>query len=129
MGKKMEIKVQSQQTPSVKILTAYNEIKNELSKGISIVNRDFITSSDYKIKTRFKNIKSYVGNKKILLYLNDISYGHCFIAKIGRKLNTKYVLIDRVKPFIKELPNEIMNAEGESTYQQNICFFEIKVRH
>ena len=130
-GKKMDIKIQSQQAPSVKILNTYNEIKNELSKGISIVNRDFITSSDYIIKSRFKNIKSFIGNKKILLHFNDISYGHGFIVKTGRKLNIQYVLIDKVKPFIKELPKEIMNAEENQltsrTFVSLKSSFEINV--
>ena len=71
---KIRIKIQNQEKPTFKILSTFNEIKNNLTKGICIINKEFIIASNYKMKNKLpKEIKCYVGNKRFVLEFNDFS--------------------------------------------------------
>ena len=107
---KISIKLQYKQKPSFKILNSYNAIKTELSKGISIINKKFLSGAKYTPNSKVNEITCYFGNHKILLEFDELSYSHYFICKIGEKENTKYILLDKFKPYNKNLIYEIMEA-------------------
>ena len=81
--------------PKLKLLSKLNEIKNNLKEGITIVNRSFV--DEVKIKNIPKEIKCYIGNNRILLDIDDKVYLHCFICKIGKKENTRYITFEKIR--------------------------------
>ena len=134
---KMKIKIQFQEKPTFKILKTYNEIRNNLSKGICIINKEFISSEDYKVnENSLREIKCYVGNTKILLELNDFTYGYYLICKIRKKETTKYIFFDNIRPYIKSMAESIIKAKDEILANRtftfsnkfNIClFYRVKI--
>jgi len=117
---KIKIKIQTQydKKPKFKLLKSFNEIKNNLIKGISIIKKDFFfASNDYKVKLKEEIVKCYVGNKKILIEMNNI-YGTFFICKVGKKEKTRYITLENVKPYNKLLTNEVMKSKDDDLVQK-----------
>ena len=103
---KINKKIQNEQKPTFKFLQTINEIKNNLTKGISIIEQNFFSTIDFTNTSRIRENKCYIGNNKILFDFNDFSAGHFFICKIGKKPSVKYVTFQNIiysKDFIKEI--------------------------
>ena len=85
--KKISEKTQNQEKPTLKILTTLNEIKKSLTKGICIINGEFIKISNNLSKNDElpKEAECIAGNKRIILELENISDGHFYICKLKRK--------------------------------------------
>ena len=123
---KINIKLQNKEKPTFKILSSFNEIKNQLTKGICIINEDFI--SNYKSKVKLpKETICHVGNKKIVLELEDIVYGHYFICKIGRKETTKYILFEKIKFYNKNLVEDIIKGKEIELANRTFTFTSSKI--
>ncbi len=111
---KINKKKENQEKPTFKILQTYNEIQNELTKGICIINQQFLSNCKFKSNNKVKEINCYIGNEKVLLEFYDLSYGHYFICKIGKKEKVRYVFIDFVKPYNKKIVDEIIETKEDS---------------
>ena len=127
-----KIKKKSQYEKKFRILKTFNEIKKYLTKGISIINKEFFLASngnDNGLKIQ-DEIKCYVGNNKILLEMNN-SYGVFFIYKVGKKYNRKYITLENVKPYDKYFINEIMKSKDDDLFEKkffsNKCKFNSNV--
>ena len=111
---KIKIKCQNKDKPTFKILKTFNEIKNTLNVGICIINEDFINVSKIKSNTKITKLpKYYAGNEKIVIEFEDISYNFCYICKIGKKENAKYIHFERLRFSNKSLIEDIINAKEE----------------
>ena len=125
---KINIKSKNLQKPTFKILGTFNEIKNNLTKGICIIGEDFVKSIQIKVKLPKESL-CHVGKQKIVLEFNDISYGHYFICIIGNKRAKKYILFEKVKPYNKTLVQDIINGNeadlSKRTFTSSKSSFEI----
>ena len=109
---KINKKIQNEQKPTFKFLKTINEIKNNLTKGISVIDQKFFSTIDFKNTSRVRETKCYIGNNKILLDFNDLSSGHFFICKFGKK-PVKYVTFHNIIPYSKDLIKQILEAKEE----------------
>ena len=107
-------------------------MKKYLTKGISIINKEFYLASngnDNELKIQ-DEIKCYVGNKKIVLEINNC-YEVFFICKVGKKYNRKYITLENVNPYDKYFINEIMKSKDddlvEKKFFSNKCKFNSNV--
>ena len=119
---KINIKNKNQEKPTFKILQTYNEIKNELIKGICIINQQFLSIRKFKSNIKPREINCYIGNQKVLLEFYDYAWLHCLICKIGKKEKVRYVFLDFIKPYNKKIVDEIIEASFKK-----ICIFFFKI--
>ena len=119
---KIEIKTKYNKKPTFKIFKTFNEIKNNnnLIKGISVINKDFVSANGIKVVIQGE-IKCYVGNKKILFEMNNI-YGVFYICKVGKKEKKRYITLENVRPYNKSLINEILMTKDDILVQKQFTY-------
>ena len=110
---KINKKKENQEKPTFKILQTYNEIQNELTKGICIINQKFLSNCKFKSNHKVKEINCYIGNQKVLLEFYDYARSHCFICKIGKEEKVRYIFLDYIKTYKKEIADEIIEANED----------------
>ena len=124
---KIKVKLEKEPMPKLKLLKSINEITNNLTKGISIINLNFVDALGLKGNVKLPRVyKCYAGNKKIVIYFYDFSAGDCLICKIGNKPLIKYLVFQYIKPYSNDFVNEIIDAKEEMFAKKD--YFSIKYK-
>jgi len=111
---KINKKIQNEQKPTFKFLKSINEIKNNLNKGISVIDQTFFSTINFNNTSKIREAKCSIGNNKILIDFNDLSGGHFFICKIGKKQSVKYVTFQNIMPYSKDIIKQIIEEKEEN---------------